>query len=79
MLDTATPAGTSPSRLRAGSLMPYLGPGLTELAAAPVPTTHEELAACLGARVALPRRARGNCWAAAQYIETNRHRPRWTG
>ena len=28
----------------------------------------------LGARVALPRRARGNCWAAAQYIETNRHR-----
>ena len=70
----ATPGQEIAERLRAGSLMPYLGPGLTELAAAPVPTTHEELAAYLGARVSLPRRARGNCWAAAQYIETHRHR-----
>ncbi len=74
MLDAATAAKEIPARLRAGSLMPYLGPGLAELAAAPVPTTHEELADYLGARVALPKRARGNCWAAAQYIETNRHR-----
>ncbi|KAA5613731.1 SIR2 family protein [Rhodovastum atsumiense] len=54
--------------------MPYLGPGLLELAAAPVPTTPEDLAAWLGRQVALPKRARGNCWAAAQYIETSRHR-----
>jgi hypothetical protein len=74
MFDAAPPAEGIAERLRAGSLMPYLGPGLAELAAATVPTTHEELAAFLGARVALPKRARGNCWAAAQYIETNRHR-----
>lgn len=74
LLEAARPEHGIAERLRAGSLMPYLGPGLAELAAAPVPTTHEELAAFLGARVALPRRARGNCWAAAQYIETHRHR-----
>ena len=74
MPDAATPGQAIAERLRAGSLMPYLGPGLAELAAAAVPTTHEELAAFLGARVALPKRARGNCWAAAQYIETHRHR-----
>jgi hypothetical protein len=74
VLDAASAADCIPGRLRAGSLMPYLGPGLAELAAATVPTTHEELANYLGAQVALPRRARGNCWAAAQYIETNRHR-----
>ena len=74
MLDAATAAGGIAERLRAGSLMPYLGPGMAELSAAPVPTTHEELADFLGARVALPKRARGNCWAAAQYIEANRHR-----
>ena len=74
VLDAAAPVNGIAERLRAGSLMPYLGPGLAELAAAPVPTTHEELAAYLGARVALPKRARGNCWAAAQYIETHRHR-----
>ena len=62
------------NRLRAGSLMPYLGPGMAELAAAAVPTSNEELAGFLGAQVALPRRARGNCWAAAQYIESKRHR-----
>ncbi len=74
MLDAVLVASDIAGRLRAGSLMPYLGPGLAELAAAPVPTTHEELAAFLGARVSLPKRARGNCWAAAQYIESNRHR-----
>ena len=74
MFDAPAEAAGIAARLRAGSLMPYLGPGLAELAAAPVPTTHEELAAFLGARVPLPKRARGNCWAAAQYIETNRHR-----
>jgi hypothetical protein len=69
----ATVAGVI-ERLRAGSLMPYLGPGAADLAATTVPTTHEDLAAWFATKVALPRRARGNCWAAAQYIETNRHR-----
>jgi hypothetical protein len=60
--------------LKAGRLAPYLGPGVTEVARAPVPTTQERLAAFLGEKVTLPRRARGNLGAAAQYIESQRHR-----
>jgi hypothetical protein len=60
--------------LRAGRLAPYLGPGVTRLAQAPIPTTQQDLAAFLGVKVALPRRVRGNAGAAAQYIESHRHR-----
>jgi hypothetical protein len=60
--------------LAAGRLAPYLGPGLTALAGVSVPATYEALAAFLESKVALPRRARGNLWAAAQYIESQRHR-----
>jgi hypothetical protein len=34
----------------------------------------EALAAFFGSKVALPRRAKGNAWAAAQHIESNKHR-----
>ena len=60
--------------LRAGAVAPYLGPGVAALAQAPVPNTHDELAAFLESQVPLPRHARGNPWAAAQYIESRRHR-----
>lgn len=60
--------------LREGRIAPYLGPGVTDLTRAPVPTTQEALADFLGVKVALPRRARGNLGAAAQYIESHRHR-----
>ncbi|MBS0644564.1 MAG: SIR2 family protein [Proteobacteria bacterium] len=62
------------ARLRGGTLLPYLGPGVAALSGTSVPTSYEELAAWLGAKVALPKRARGNAWAAAQYIESARHR-----
>src|SRR6266702_3031538 len=62
------------ARLRAGTMVPYLGPGLAELAKPAVPMNPEALAAFLGTKVALPRRARGNAWAAAQHIESTRHR-----
>lgn len=65
--------------LRAGSIVPYLGPGLAELSKADVPLTPDALAIFFGTKVALPRRARGNAWAAAQYIESNKHRSRVTG
>lgn len=61
-------------KLRGGSIIPYLGPGLTQLSAPPVPLTPETLADFFGTKVALPRRARGNVWASAQYIEGQRHR-----
>ncbi|MGQ0682647.1 SIR2 family NAD-dependent protein deacylase [Bradyrhizobium sp.] len=62
------------ARLRAGTIVPYLGPGLTELSKPAVPMSPEALAVFFGTKVALPRRAKGNAWAAAQHIESNKHR-----
>ena len=48
------------ARLRGGGVIPYLGPGVAELAKPAVPMNPEALAAFFGTKVALPRRARGN-------------------
>lgn len=61
-------------QLRAGAIVPYLGPGLTQLSQPSVPMTPEALAAFFGTKVALPRRAKGNAWASAQHIESVKHR-----
>jgi len=61
-------------RLKAGDIVPYLGPAVSEMSGAPVPMNPEALAAFFGTKVALPRRAKGNAWAAAQHIESTRHR-----
>jgi hypothetical protein len=61
-------------KLRGGAVIPYLGPALTAMSASSVPMTPETLADYFGTKVALPRRARGNVWAAAQYVEGQRHR-----
>lgn len=82
---TAVAAGNLPDRkswfervraeLQGGRLAPYLGPGLLSLApSASVPDSYEKLAEFLGTKVALPRRARGNAWAAAQFVESRQHR-----
>jgi len=61
--------------LVAGRIVPYLGPGLLDLAGkAAVPTTPEALALALHARVAVSGRLRTNLWATAQFIESRRHR-----
>ncbi|TWB39170.1 SIR2 family NAD-dependent protein deacylase [Nitrospirillum pindoramense] len=64
------------ARLRAGALVPYLGPALAQVSPdlPEAPVTHEALAEFFAAKVALPRRAKGNAWAAAQHIESTRHR-----
>lgn len=67
------------ARLHAGSIVPYLGPGLAELSKPDVPVTPDALAIFFGTKVALPRRARGNPWAAAQHIESNKYRSTVTG
>jgi SIR2-like domain len=67
------------SQLAAGTMIPFLGPGLIELSKPTVPMNPEALAAFFGSRVALPRRAKGNAWAAAQHIESNKHRSTVTG
>jgi hypothetical protein len=62
------------ARLRAGTMVPFLGPGLTETLKPAAPMNPEALAAFFGTKVALPRRAKGNAWAAAQHIESMKHR-----
>jgi hypothetical protein len=61
-------------QLRTGKIVPYLGPGLTELSNTSVPMTPEALAAFFATKVALPKRAKGNAWASAQHIESMKHR-----
>ncbi|WP_374544593.1 SIR2 family protein [Rhodoblastus sp.] len=61
-------------RLRAGQIVPYIGPGLAQLSSPSIPLTPEDLAAFFGTKVALPRRAKGNAWTAAQHIESFKHR-----
>ena len=58
--------------VRAGQLVPYLGPGV--ICDAAVPTTPEAIAADLHKRVPAPGRIRTNMWSVAQFIEQRRHR-----
>lgn len=60
--------------LRAGTIVPYLGPGISALGEPSAPMTPGALADWFGAKTALPRRAKGNAWAAAQHIESYKHR-----
>ncbi|HTV32490.1 MAG TPA: SIR2 family protein [Methylocella sp.] len=60
--------------LKAGKIVPYLGPGVAGLGQPSAPMTPEALAEFFGVKVALPRRAKGNAWAAAQHIENMKHR-----
>ncbi|VVM04606.1 hypothetical protein MAMC_00144 [Methylacidimicrobium cyclopophantes] len=62
---------------KAGKLVPYLGPGIwreEEGVSAPFPIDAESLSESLARRVAVPSRVRKNLSAAAQYIESHRHR-----
>lgn len=64
------------SEVRSGKRIPYLGPEIValQMGGAPVPDSTPALAAALSAKAAVPGKLRGNVWAAAQYIETHRHR-----
>ncbi|PEQ11730.1 SIR2 family protein [Novosphingobium sp. PC22D] len=60
--------------LKAGALVPYLGPGISALSQPEAPMTPEAIAAFFATKTALPKRARDNAWAAAQYIESYKFR-----
>ncbi|TYC85143.1 SIR2 family protein [Novosphingobium sp. BW1] len=60
--------------LRAGQLVPFVGPGISALGDHAVPLSTGALADFFASKTTLPRRAKGNCWAAAQYIESTRFR-----
>jgi hypothetical protein len=66
--------------LDAGTIIPYLGPGVLGLGSGmTVPDSPEQLAEYLTARVAIPHKIRRNLTAAAQYIENFKHRKTLTG
>jgi len=65
--------------LAAGRLVPYLGADLFAEANSSIPATPEALALALHAKAPVPGRIRGNLWAAAQFIESRRHRRTLTG
>ena len=62
------------SELAAGHVVPYLGPQLFAEGNVAIPTTPEALALALHAKAPVSGRIRGNLWAAAQFIESRRHR-----
>jgi hypothetical protein len=62
--------------LEAGSLIPYLGPGVLTLAGAdcPLPTGPDPLVEKLTKKATVPHKIRKNLSAAAQFIENFKHR-----
>lgn len=60
--------------LQGGTMVPYLGPGISALREQEAPMAPEALADFFASKTTLPKRARGNPWAAAQYIESYRFR-----
>ncbi|MEF2070880.1 SIR2 family NAD-dependent protein deacylase [Consotaella aegiceratis] len=60
--------------VRAGTLVPYLGAGVAALGQSEVPTSPTALAAVIEAQVRAPRRASGNLWSVAQFVESRRFR-----
>jgi SIR2-like domain len=63
------------TQIKAGNLVPYLGPGMLDLIDnVPVPTTPEALVALLTAKVTVPHKIRNRLTQAAQYIENFKHR-----
>jgi hypothetical protein len=61
--------------LRAGTLAPYLGPGMLSLCPSlPVPATPQDLAAFLNAKTSVPGKIRNRLTAVAQFIENFKHR-----
>ncbi|HYE37575.1 SIR2 family protein [Methylocaldum sp.] len=64
----------------AGRIIPYLGPGVLDLAPdATVPSSPETLVELITAKVTVPHKIRKNLTAASQYIENFKHRKTLVG
>lgn len=57
-----------------GARIAYLGPEVSALSGGEAPTTPEALCALIEAQVRAPRRASGNLWSVAQYVESRKFR-----
>lgn len=62
------------NEVAAGTRIAYLGPEVSALSGGAAPTTPAALCALIEAEVRAPRRASGNLWAVAQYVESRKFR-----
>ena len=62
------------NEVAAGTRIAYLGPEVSALSGGKAPTTPAELCKVIEAQVRAPRRAAGNLWAVAQYVESREFR-----
>ncbi|MEM9764186.1 MAG: SIR2 family protein [Pseudomonadota bacterium] len=62
------------NEVAAGKRVAYLGPEVSALSGGTAPTTPSALCAMIEAEVRAPRRASGNLWSVAQYVESRKFR-----
>ncbi|MEM8597567.1 MAG: SIR2 family protein [Pseudomonadota bacterium] len=62
------------NEVAAGKRIAYLGPEVSALSGGNAPTTPAALCAMIEAEVRAPRRASGNLWSVAQYVESRKFR-----
>ncbi|WP_226625150.1 SIR2 family NAD-dependent protein deacylase [Alloyangia pacifica] len=62
------------NEVAAGKRIAYLGPEVSALSGGAAPTTPAALCALIEAQVRAPRRASGNLWSVAQYVESRKFR-----
>lgn len=62
------------NEVASGTRIAYLGPGVSALSGGSAPTTPAALCEMIEAEVRAPRRASGNLWSVAQYVESRKFR-----
>lgn len=62
------------NEVSAGKRIAYLGPEVSALSGGGAPTSPAALCAIIEAQVRAPRRASGNLWSVAQYVESRKFR-----
>ena len=62
------------AEVEAGSRIPYLGAGVSTLSKGTLPTSPAALCARIEAEIRVPKRASGNLWSAAQFVESRKFR-----
>ncbi|MCR8547438.1 SIR2 family protein [Salipiger sp. P9] len=65
---------TAMNEVAAGKRIAYLGPDVSALSGGGAPTSPQALCAMIEAQVRAPRRASGNLWSVAQYVESRKFR-----
>jgi len=73
-METSALLDRAMAEVAAGTRIAYLGPGVSALSGGAAPMTPQALCTALEAEVRVPRRAAGNLWAVAQFVENRKFR-----